>query len=189
MSKILVLDDIIPEYIQDRIYHDCLIDSNVPYFYNSKISNKENDTQYGFGLNLFMDRDLCHTKTDHFFKFMQVPYLVINHLGLILNRIYMSRVFLQPSIPNFIKTDGGIHVDLDFPHEVCLYYVNDTDGDTVFYDNDNNEIKRITPKKGRVAFFDGQIKHSATPPSKGVRIVINTCIQTFTSKLGEEKKN
>ena len=41
MSKILVLDDVIPEYIQDKIYHDCLIDSNVPYFYNNKISNKE----------------------------------------------------------------------------------------------------------------------------------------------------
>lgn len=190
INKIMVLDNAIPEYIQNEIYDDVFKRQNIPYFYQEELSGIEGDEQYGFGLNMFLDTDLCETKTNHFFKFLQIPYLVANHLNLILNNIFISRIFLQPSIPNFKKNKKGIHTDMKGNHLVCLYYVNGTDGETVFYDDDDNELQRVSPKKGRVALFDGAIRHSATPPTKGVRVVINTCIELDQIKeFGEEKKN
>jgi ectoine hydroxylase-related dioxygenase (phytanoyl-CoA dioxygenase family) len=56
---------------------------------------------------------------------------------------------------------------------VCLYYVTDSDGDTIFFDDNENEIKRVSPKKGRIAFFDGTINHCSSNPTKLHRSVIN----------------
>ena len=69
-----------------------------------------------------------------------------------------------------------------------LYYVNDSDGNTILYDKtiddipfeehypdehyDLNITHSITPKKGRVLFFDGRHYHAPSSPSKSMRCVI-----------------
>ena len=78
------------------------------------------------------------------------------------------------------------HVDLFRPHTTMLYYINDSDGDTVIYEQrhpgDNVsrhpnaliEVERITPKKGRIVLFDGLHYHTASSPRKTrFRAVIN----------------
>ena len=67
------------------------------------------------------------------------------------------------------------HVDfLDMPHHVLIYYVNDSDGDTIFFDENENEIKRVTPKRGRYALFNGNILHAGSNPIKSnYRIIID----------------
>ena len=64
------------------------------------------------------------------------------------------------------------HVDLYYPHTVILYYVNDSDGDTVIYKN-KKEWKRFTPKQGSMITFDGSLYHTAEQPKNGTRCVIN----------------
>tara|TARA_Y100001937_G_C7070924_1_gene308328 strand:+ start:110 stop:703 length:594 start_codon:yes stop_codon:yes gene_type:complete len=56
-----------------------------------------------------------------------------------------------------------------------IYYVHDTDGDTVFYDDECKKItKKVKPKKGRVVIFDSLIFHSYMRPIKSdKRVVIN----------------
>ena len=56
-----------------------------------------------------------------------------------------------------------------------IYYVHDTDGDTVFYDNECKKIiKKVSPKKGRAVIFDSLIFHSYKRPVKSdKRVVIN----------------
>ena len=56
-----------------------------------------------------------------------------------------------------------------------IYYVHDTDGDTVFYDKECKKIiKKVKPKKGRVVIFDSLIFHSYMRPVKSdKRVVIN----------------
>ena len=56
----------------------------------------------------------------------------------------------------------------------AIYYVNDCDGDTLFFNNNNEVIKVVTPKKGRIVYFDNQILHAGQPPKKSMhRILIN----------------
>jgi hypothetical protein len=68
---------------------------------------------------------------------------------------------------------NNIHVDMFEPHTVCLYYVNDTDGDTFFFDKEKKIVERITPKKGRMVVFDGLTFHASSMPSKNYRITLN----------------
>lgn len=72
------------------------------------------------------------------------------------------------------------HVDVPFPHWVMIYYVNDSDGDTVIFDKtypdrENAAVLRsISPKKGRAIMFDGRHYHSGACPTRhDTRIVFN----------------
>jgi len=72
------------------------------------------------------------------------------------------------------NTPNTPHIDYKFSHDVLLYYVNDSDGETIFYDRELNEIKKVNPKRGRIVVFDGNQYHSSTPPQKNkCRCVIN----------------
>lgn len=97
-----------------------------------------------------------------------------------------ARTFLQ-EISSGSKSYDVIHVDRKCPHLVFLYYVRDSDGDTVLfnkrcdYDDDQflsedielQPVKRISPKKGRILIFDGSIYHATGIPKQKQRCVIN----------------
>ena len=74
------------------------------------------------------------------------------------------------------------HVDMTIPHMVLLYYVNDSDGDTIIFNEKYcyEEIptltvdKVITPKAGSAIIFDGLTYHSSSSPKNTKeRIVLN----------------
>lgn len=73
------------------------------------------------------------------------------------------------------------HIDhtKDIPKDhfaaVCLYYIDDSDGDTFFFDDEWNIIQRVTPKAGRMVLFKNEVYHASSPPQQnGGRIVLNT---------------
>lgn len=88
------------------------------------------------------------------------------------------------------------HVDVpNTPHWVLLYYINDSDGDTIFYNETENDFEqndlvsqlpnltikhKFTPKQGRAILFWGNRFHCGRPPIKSdFRILIN---HNFTIK-------
>ena len=67
-------------------------------------------------------------------------------------------------------------------HFVILYYVVDSEGDTIIYNERwNNDIRpekytekqRVTPKQGRVVIFDGSLYHTAEQPLNNHRCIVN----------------
>lgn len=68
------------------------------------------------------------------------------------------------------------HIDMDKECNqlTCLYYVNNNDGCTFFFDNKLNITKKIESKKGRFVIFEGNILHAGQNPVKSKkRIVLN----------------
>jgi len=99
------------------------------------------------------------------------------------------------------KPRGGAHiphVDYYMPHYTLLYYVNDSDGDTILYnervDTFNGVppypdrfsiLERISPQKGRAVLFNGLHYHSSSIPKKALeRIAINVNIIDKTVVTG-----
>jgi len=72
------------------------------------------------------------------------------------------------------ELDKTIHQDHpeDGVYKSMIYYLNDSDGDTVIYE-DGKEI-RYTPKANTAIMFDSELRHRATPPTKEkTRVVLN----------------
>jgi hypothetical protein len=83
------------------------------------------------------------------------------------------------------------HVDWDDGHMTALYYVNDSDGDTIFYKEKRDQSlsvssyewsknkkftvdQTVSPKADRLVIFDGLTYHSSTSPiAHDHRLVIN----------------
>jgi hypothetical protein len=95
--------------------------------------------------------------------------------------VFYTRSFLQlPLNEKYMKNHNGVHVDLPIQHLACVYYVNDTDGDTVIYENKFGETvdklipyKRVSPKAGRAVIFDGSRYHCSSQPRETYRCIIN----------------
>ena len=106
-----------------------------------------------------------------------------------------------PIDPNTVRARAGMfmptprggahipHVDYYFPHYTLLYYVNDSDGDTIIYNEKVDSVNfgvtpeypdrfslldRVSPKQGRAVLFNGMHYHSSSLPKKSEnRIAIN----------------
>ena len=86
---------------------------------------------------------------------------------------------------NWITRDGINWSNAFYmPHYSAVYYVNDSDGDTIIYDqqfqgNPNpplelTEKRRIDPKANRLLLFNGKYFHTGSSPAKNKnRIIIN----------------
>ena len=100
--------------------------------------------------------------------------------------VLQGRSFL--STPTNIPRDDvdPPHVDMVAPHFVMLYYVCDSDGDTIIY-NEKTKFdgcapdpkmnytikKKVSPKQGRVVLFDGRHFHAAEQPNHNLRCIVN----------------
>ncbi len=86
---------------------------------------------------------------------------------------------IRAQINLFLKRDKEVcpcpHIDVNkTPHFGVLYYINDADGDTIFYNKSEYDVdlegltewRRESPKRGDVLIFDGRIYHSPTCPTK-----------------------
>lgn len=82
------------------------------------------------------------------------------------------------------------HLDLGEPHTACILYINDTDGDTLFFNRTREQkphygdpsvkvIHRESPKAGDLIVFDGDRYHASSPPKlNGRRAVFNFTLQS-----------
>jgi len=120
-----------------------------------------------------------------------VPLLFIfcDRAKLPFSNLIRVRLGLFPNNPLDVPYHNP-HVDFYEPHLVGLYYVNDADGDSVVfnetfeqvsleqsasYANQGKftELARISPKKGRMVFFDGKHYHASMhPKTHAQRIVV-----------------
>lgn len=81
------------------------------------------------------------------------------------------------------------HIDLKYddgnelPHVVFLYYINDSDGPTYFYNEELEVIGSVPPSMGTCVMFDGGTLHAGSNPNiTPFRYALNINIQLKESK-------
>ena len=84
-------------------------------------------------------------------------------------RIKANLLMPHPHAPTFHPP----HTDTDAENGMsCIYYLNDSDGDTFFFGEDN---RTVTPKENRAVLFDAHHHHcSSNPINTDRRMIINT---------------
>ena len=195
-NDVLIFDDIININYQLQI-KDILLgertfnEEDFPWFFIPDITyndDLENQGRCGFS-HYFADMEEGIISRFHplFIKLIQNSCKKINVEKV---DILQARSFLQ--LPtNITKEDvDDAHIDIvtdeeSPPYFVMLYYVCDSDGDTIIYnEREKSESytikKRVTPKQGRVVLFDGGFYHTAEQPNKDKRCIINYDLQDLS---------
>ena len=187
-SKFLIVDDIISLEKQEKIKETLLGDS-FPWFYHS-------DATYPSAISANTPILGHHYRVDY--KTNSQFYSLVEDIGDKGAELYgfdytdvsQARSFLQfPLNPNWRKTFvDKLHCDYHLEHLVVLYYVLDSDGDTIIVNKQFEEetgidillnytdyevLHRITPKQGRAVIFNGNYYHTAEQPTNGIRCIIN----------------
>jgi|TARA_B110000238_G_C15982845_1_gene376803 hypothetical protein len=179
--QLQVYDDLIPKELQDYFY-TCIYgvayganDSSVEIFPTVDFKVKYEKTakdDFGSPISFMHILKSNAELSPHLNNFSLIPQMVCSKINMQLRDILYARIFL--TVPYATSLDHHApHIDLQYRHTVIIYYVNDSGGETVFFDKQGKEIRRVMPKKGRVAVFDGFISHSAGIPTKDTRCIIN----------------
>jgi len=106
-------------------------------------------------------------------------------------KLCKSKLNLLTNIPN-IKSNNFYnvpHTDDTLPHISVLLYLNDSDGDTIFFNERYEGIKvrpssvsikqKVSPKKNRIVISDGYFHASTNPIKSNYRIVYNGVFLTY----------
>ena len=195
MNDIFVIDDVIPKDKQDFVERT-MFSQNLFWTFFPDVALSKEETEL-LGITKKTPAIGCYIKQEFppymfsqlYYKVEMIPRLACEKVGMKLNTILDARSFLMfPLHDKARKEYDNIHVDRADDHWACLYYVNDSDGDTVLFKQTkhdmNNDIEvfkntkfeplqRVTPKKGRAVLFNGYRYHSSTAPTEGVRCILN----------------
>jgi len=152
------------------------------------ISLDQEDFQY-FGLSVEKD-------SSHYFFIENIIKKFLEKHNMELTDIYRIRLNATPSVNKFIETRP--HVDAPDKHYIFLYYVNDSDGDTVIFEETyiagqkvktTTPMHKITPKRGAAILVNGENFHTHAAPQNGdLRKVINANIMIKLDRKSEAEK-
>lgn len=186
-NNFFVFDNIIPQKYQNDIENLLLKNQTCPWYMVEDMTySNTNDLSIlsqkfiGFS-HVFKNESGVQSKVYDFL--LPLVYTVCEKINYDFKSIVMARSFLQ--LPNTQGTNNP-HIDFKNPHTVLLYYVNDSQGPTVLYEEQFPDIaieevhnkkltikEKIDPKKGRCVVFNGFQYHSSSGPSHNARCVIN----------------
>jgi len=200
---IKVVDDIIPQKLQDNIEHIFIEEGTSFMFAKNTIGIYETPTPVEHK-NLVDTPQMVHvvlasnhSASEHWGEVKTLLYFLEDYLDCDIN--YIDRIKVNILIPapgthrdsfNYPHIDLG-HVDIksflrnDNHWYSAVYYVNDSDGDTFIFESkdyatlDCDKIeKRVSPKKGRFTIFDVEHWHASSNPTKGCRAIVNFVFST-----------
>jgi hypothetical protein len=201
-DEILVIDDIIPLEFQDAIIKQIQGVSHFPWFLLHRIGNPDffgpGTTPEYVDKNITDEVGFFHMAFDgtsespYYNFFRHVLDYFSKHTGIQIGKMLRIRLrYTYTSKEHTVSKYSAPHVDFNTgnPYSTLIYYVNDSDGDTIIFDKIFNpaeetynpifseplpELYRYTPKKGTALFFNGHRWHAGNYPiNNSARIVIN----------------
>ena len=188
-NKILVFDNIIDLDYQEKIKNiligeETYNDYYFPWYFTqdvTKYKDVNSQKRSAFFHNYVVsdyDNDVGTVDSIFHHLFISLIKNVCNKIDKQNIDVIKGRSFLQLPINYTGERVDTPHVDITNDHFVMLYYVCDSDGDTIIYNeqvkSDRYTVqKSITPKQGRVVLFDGSYYHTAEQPLNNIRCVVN----------------
>ena len=112
---------------------------------------------------------------DYYWRIPHLHELVLNMSNLDIYRMKVNLLMPYPNAPEYhVPHQDVAWGERGREYKSFLYYLNDSDGDTFFFDDQNNIIQRQTPKANTMIEFDSRMLHASSNPTQGPRYVLNT---------------
>jgi len=191
----IVKDNAFPSSLFKKIQDTISDHQNMAWYYTTHTAYGADDVDrkdiyQGSFFHLFMDNGRHNSYLSQTLETALI--FAVSDIGININNVVRIRGGFIPVTPNPVVHNP--HVDMEAnTHHTALLYVNDSDGDTIIYDEtydrecgipsydhykiikkDIKVFQTVTPKPNRLVVFDSNIYHASTSPtSHANRIVIN----------------
>lgn len=188
----MVIDKVIPQGYADQIEAD-VTRTQFPWYYIHDVTNKSYGSNSGF---VHIASDFGKEPSDWFPFIKPIVYSIEEAAGHRIHQLLRIRVGLLTKTTEAEYDYNTPHVDFLMPHVTACYYVNDSDGDTVLFDQTLQDMnthersdttvldyvkrteftvaERCSPQKGRLFLFDGQQFHASSKPKLNDRRIVIT---------------
>jgi hypothetical protein len=176
-KNIQVFDNFLPEINQKSLYKEIVDNEKFPWYFSQNTSGFETPLKINNNLDISFFQygfsHLVYTREDGPISPIYPLILpLLYQAGDVLGKIEIIRIRI--GLINSLGHPGIIypHVDYKEPHTTILYYLNDSDGETIFYNEKYSEqdiynfsvFKKYMPKMGTAVFFNGLMYHSTSRP-------------------------
>lgn len=187
---IKVIDNALSDDMFEKCFSFLNPDNTVFDLYNEKIKwniSRDIFTEKELGSVIHSTYQMHHMlfwsegKSDYYDSCLAaLDSIVPEKSSAVLYRMKLNALFNNTKVTNGIINVP--HCDLQEPHLSFLLYLNESDGDTVFYKESWNvtshpaqltEIQRVSPKKNRAVISDGHYHASQNPTNSQIRLVLN----------------
>ena len=178
LKQILAIDKAVTKNNKNIVWHARESTSGISQYPKLKNNN----------ITISEDEQYVHSASFHENKISEIHDFGVDILNTFAKKhgIEVKKILrIKANILNKTNKKDHIHpphIDMNIPHMVLLYYVNDSDGNTIIFNEKYcyEEIttltvdKVITPKAGSAIIFDGLTYHSSSSPKNTKeRIVLN----------------
>lgn len=171
----MIIQNLLPDFLKQDIYDD-LMGQYFPWYF-SKTANyesKEDESLFQFFHIFYKDKEPNSSK---FNAILPIIWFFQKETGIKIKSIFRIKANLTTKY-NMTEKDvyDSIHIDHESNNYLSLiYYVNDSDGNTIIYNENKDEI---TPKANNLYYFKSNTKHSALYPKINKRrVVINFVLE------------
>lgn len=206
-DEILFVDNVVSTAFQQNVIERIQGDQHFPWFLLHRIGHPD---LYRFGTsskyvdpNITDDVGFFHMAFDgkltspYYDFFRTILEFFSEKSGVTIGKMLRVRLrYTHKGIGHTASKYAPPHVDFytSNPYSTFIYYVNDSDGDTIIFDKIFNagqeqydpafskplpELLRVTPRQGSGLFFNGHRYHAGNyPVEQSSRIVINFDFET-----------
>lgn len=176
-----IIDDVFPTQFQEYL-EKFFTSDNLPWYMDELTADHSNASLDKYTEDSF---HFCHVfikneqiNSQHWANIQAIIQWLILKENISIKSVLRAKANLTFTNKNYnYKNHLPAHIDTP-PNTVALtaiYYINDSDGDTIFFKNQENpndeleEISRVSPKKGRLVLFDCNTLHAGCLPEKTTR--------------------
>lgn len=184
MTDIKIVDNLLPQGYADQIERD-LTQFQFPWYYADDVTYSGYNNNGGLAHLVY---NFGNEPSSYYAFFKPIIYSIEAAHGVKIRDLLRIRVGMLLTSSKPAEVYNTPHVDFTANHYTACYYANDTDGDTVLFNEKLNDLVpqntnitdevithytnttkfteafRSTPKKNRVCIFDGLRFHSSSHP-------------------------
>jgi hypothetical protein len=186
--SVTIVDNILSEEKFNNL-SDEVLSRNFPWFFNRTPPSHGgvNDIfLHGWGNTVLFREQVMYDPNN---TLLQAAENILIQAGEDLQELLRVRLILNTATDK--NYENGAHVDISYEHRTALFYFNDSDGDTIVYNErfdpdygpDTNsfykekithltQLTAVTPKANRLFIFDGLHYHTGTTPTTVPRRVV-----------------
>ena len=183
---IQIIDDFIP--VKDQLeIKKLVLNDGFPWYFKEDVTSVRTEKEKRMPAFSHFFKNNGNVNSNVYFIIEPLGIQAAQTVNYNITDIINVKTFLQlPLAKATINKVDDLHIDIEGPHLVLLYYVCDSDGDTIIVDkkfngvyerkqqySDYDILHRVTPKQGRAVIFDGAYYHTAEQPKDNIRCVIN----------------